>query len=379
MKYILVPFFMFCLSIFFLQAEELVDGKNPSVEYFTGLTEVELESNTLQLFDGRTFFGWEAIPVQKSVPVATPTPTIAISGGEMHLTTEIPIRLRTPILWLGSAAKPTSLNIVWKNEKGQASFESWNLLDEKCNIVKTHLLKDQTFSDKENSFHFQSTPEDGDNAVWFELVINRGSIAISSILYRPGFDENLFESKNGWKQPVGEQRLEIKKDSRNTVEYRLSGKGYLESQKSYANFIASVRYRTIVQENNRTKTFCNSGIFFRCMPESAMNGYECQINNNPNEEDRNRFLGNDTGGIFRRIAARRILDKDNEYAWVTVMANGLMIRTWVNGIPTVVWTDSRKADANPRKGARRQAGTLQIQGHDPWTTIEFDRFLLLGK
>jgi hypothetical protein len=56
---------------------------------------------------------------------------------------------------------------------------------------------------------------------------------------------------------------------------------------------------------------------------------------------------------------------------MTVLADGPHLATWVNGYPVADWTDTRKPDANPRKGLRTEAGTLIIQGHDPTTNLSF--------
>ncbi len=42
------------------------------------------------------------------------------------------------------------------------------------------------------------------------------------------------------------------------------------------------------------------------------------------------------------------------------------------------WTDTRKPDPNPRNGLRLEAGTIQIQGHDPTTDLSF-RNLRIGE
>ena len=44
---------------------------------------------------------------------------------------------------------------------------------------------------------------------------------------------------------------------------------------------------------------------------------------------------------------------------------------------SVDWTDDRKDDDNPRKGARTAAGHLSIQGHDPTTDLSFRNIRIL--
>ena len=44
---------------------------------------------------------------------------------------------------------------------------------------------------------------------------------------------------------------------------------------------------------------------------------------------------------------------------------------WVSGYQVCDWTDKREPHENPRKGLRLEAGTIQIQGHDPTTDLSF--------
>ena len=78
-----------------------------------------------------------------------------------------------------------------------------------------------------------------------------------------------------------------------------------------------------------------------------------------------------TGAIYRRVPSRKVVSDDNEWFTMTVLAVGPRLRTWVNGYPTVDWSDDRAKDDNPRKGLRTAAGHLSIQGHDPTTDILF--------
>ena len=58
---------------------------------------------------------------------------------------------------------------------------------------------------------------------------------------------------------------------------------------------------------------------------------------------------------------------------MTVVAHGPHIATWVNGVQVTDWTDTRPKDETPRRGLRTEAGTIQLQGHDPDTDLEFGK------
>ena len=115
----------------------------------------------------------------------------------------------------------------------------------------------------------------------------------------------------------------------------------------------------------------NSGIFFRCIPGDKMMGYESQIHNGMVDGDPTKPVDCGTGGIFRRQNARRIVARDHEWFAKTIVADGPHMAVWVNGYQVSDWTDDRAANENPRRGLRLEPGTLQIQGHDPTTDLEF--------
>ena len=141
------------------------------------------------------------------------------------------------------------------------------------------------------------------------------------------------------------------------------GSGSLESDGKYGDFILQLEYKT--------DKVVNSGVFFRCIPAQTMNGYECQILNNPSDGDYERFIGTDTGGLFRLQIGRNVGPKDGEWNYLTISARGQRMATWVNGIQVTDWTDERAPHVNPRNGLRVEAGTIQFQGHDPETEIWF--------
>ena len=142
------------------------------------------------------------------------------------------------------------------------------------------------------------------------------------------------------------------------------GNGQLESRRQFADFVL----QTEIISNGR---HLNSGIFFRAIPGEFWQGYECQIQNGFKNDDRSQPEDCGTGGFYRRQNARRVMADD--FAWfpLTLVVAGNHMAAWVNGYPVSDWTDTRKADENPRKGQRLAAGTLEIQGHDATTDLSF--------
>ena len=141
-----------------------------------------------------------------------------------------------------------------------------------------------------------------------------------------------------------------------------SGPGQLESKRHLANFALNATIKT-------NAPGLNSGIFFRCIPGEKMNGYESQIQNQMTDGAPTKPVDCGTGGIFRRVNARRIIAEDGTWFYKTIVAVGPHISVWVNGYQVTDWTDKRKPNPNPRRGLRLEAGSIILQGHDPTTDI----------
>jgi hypothetical protein len=164
------------------------------------------------------------------------------------------------------------------------------------------------------------------------------------------------------------------------------GPGDLQTEKEWGDFILQIECFS-----NGDKL--NSGVFFRCRPGEYQNGYEAQIHNGftekaekeyPIEEydpkshkltgtKKEKFQAMDygTGGIYRRMPARRPVAKDKEWFTMTVAAQGRHIATWVNGNQVVDWIDNRSENDNARNGCKLGKGPISLQGHDATTDLRF--------
>jgi hypothetical protein len=196
------------------------------------------------------------------------------------------------------------------------------------------------------------------------LQFNKGAIEFRDVKLRPlglgSFGEG--GGQAGWKlNPQSKSALEVSLDG----DFRLrGGKGYLESEKQFKDFVLQVEART-----NRENQ--NSGIFFRTIPGSEMNGYECQINN---AEKNGVPLDYGTGGIFKQCEARMMPAPEGKWFALTIVCQGDWMGCWVNGTQVSEFHDDRPDDPNPRKGRRLDAGTIQLQGHDHQTDTSFRLF-----
>jgi hypothetical protein len=196
------------------------------------------------------------------------------------------------------------------------------------------------------------------------LQLNEGRVAFKNIKLKPLNLTPLFDGKSlaGWKDhPQSKSKFTVTQAGEINVK---DGRGCLETEQSFGDFVMQL-------ECISHKPQLNSGVFFRCVPGSLMDGYESQIHNGYKNGDRTQPADCGTGGIFRRVNARRVVADDGKWFHKTIVADGPHIAVWVNGYQVTDWTDERKPHDNPRQGLRTEPGTIQIQGHDPTTDLSF--------
>jgi hypothetical protein len=115
----------------------------------------------------------------------------------------------------------------------------------------------------------------------------------------------------------------------------------------------------------------NSGVFFRCLPGEFWSGYEAQIRNQWEGNDRTKPVDYGTGGIYNHQPARKVVSSDHEWFTMTIIAQGKHMAVWVNGYQTADFTDNRPPDKSGRKGSMVEKGAISLQGHDPSTDLSF--------
>ena len=190
-----------------------------------------------------------------------------------------------------------------------------------------------------------------------------------NVFFKPEGMESIFNGENldGWKTyPEMDGKFTV-----NAAEKRIEAKnglGMLETVGAYGDFV--FQGAVSLQPN------VNSGFFFRCIPGEKMNGYECQVHFGFLDGDRTKPQDCGTGGIFRRVDARKVIGNDKEWVNVYINAVGNHFAVWVNGEQVSDWTDTRKPDPNPRRGLRLDPGTIQLQGHDATSNFKFRNIVI---
>lgn len=178
----------------------------------------------------------------------------------------------------------------------------------------------------------------------------------------------IFNGKDlaGWRKYTGDAK-------RSTSQFTVTpegwlhvkdGPGDLQTEGQWADFVLQIECISIGPH-------LNSGVFFRCLPNQYQNGYEAQIRNQWEGDDRTRPVDFGTGAIYRRQPARKVVSSDRAWFTMTIVAVGNHIATWVNGYQVTDFADTRPANENARQGSKTGPGCISLQGHDPTTDLSF--------
>ncbi|HEY2411351.1 MAG TPA: DUF1080 domain-containing protein [Pirellulaceae bacterium] len=391
----------FCVSLGLLVAASIIvpapaqDGKKIT-QAPKPLTDAELADGWISLFDGATLFGWKAA---SKADWQVKDGAIRVTGGEKGLLCTT-VEFDNYVLKADfRAAKNTNSGIFLRT----ATVLGMNDVTTRCyelNIAPPDnpfptgsfvgRLKGKSVPERDGEWQsYEVTVDKARSTVklngetvleytdpkpigrgYIGLQLNEGQVEFKNIKLRPLGLENLFNGKDltGWKNhPESKSTFTVEKNTatdKGEIHVTSTGRGVLESEKQFGDFILQMEAISHAPE-------LNSGMFIRSIPGEFANGYESQIHNGIKDGDRRQPKDFGTGGIYRRVPARLVVPNDKEWFYKTIVADGPHISVWINGYQVTDWTDDRKPDKNPRNGLRTEAGTLQLQGHDPTTDLSF--------
>jgi len=352
------------------------------------LSAEELADGWILLFDGETMFGWR--PAHKADWKVVDGALTATEGeqGLLHTTSQwgnyvLKLDVRSAAggnsgIFLRTSPKPSEVNgRCYEINIADAGTNDWPT----GSIVHRKLCEGQHDSEDWQAFELTADGPrftvkiDGETLLEYTdpkplgrgfigLQFRKGKIEFRNIKLKPLGTKSIFNGKDlsGWKTyPDMASVFSVTPEGWMNVK---NGRGQIETAGQYDDF-------TLQLEVFVNGEALNSGIFYRCIPGEAMNGYESQIQNGCVDGDRTKPQDCGTGGIFRRQDARRVVADDFTWFTKTLHADDRHVATWVNGRQVCDWTDTRPPDENPRKGLRLQPGTIMIQGHDPTTDLSF--------
>lgn len=149
------------------------------------------------------------------------------------------------------------------------------------------------------------------------------------------------------------------------------GPGRLETQEHWSDFVLQATYQLANPQ-------VDSGILFRCAPNSLGKGYECQINHAVEGGQAAKPTDDGSGSIVwdarpNPQAARIVVGDGTKPTHVTLIASGGQFATWINGLQIADCSDDRKASDEPHADARVTSGPVALQGEDESTEVLFSR------
>ena len=149
------------------------------------------------------------------------------------------------------------------------------------------------------------------------------------------------------------------------------GNGQIETADTFRNFTMQL---DIISNGKHL----NSGVFFRTPPGVFWKGYESQVRNQWQGDDRAKPVDYGTGGNYGNQPARMVVPSDHEWFTKTVVSDGNHAAVWINGYQVSDYTDYRaiSGNADGKNGYVPDAGTINLQGHDPTTDLSFKNILM---
>jgi len=192
-----------------------------------------------------------------------------------------------------------------------------------------------------------------------------GTVRYRNVRLRPLQLRPLFNGKDltGWK-PIPGRASTFTVTPEGWLRIQ-NGAGDLQTETLWGDFVLQLG---IFVNGDRL----NSGVFFRANAGQFWSGYESQIRNQWEGDDRTRPVDFGTGGVYGRQAARKVVSNDREWFTKTIVATGNHIAVWIDGYQVADYTDRRNPDqTNARRGARTAPGVISLQGHDPSTDLMF--------
>ncbi len=376
---------LLCLTLVIWIAAAPAQAADPNT-----LTAEEIADGWILLFDGESLFGWR--PASDANWQITDGAITASQGepGLLRTTSQfgnyvLKVDFRAPSgtnsgVFLRTSPKPGPGDVATKcyevniADPAQSEFPTGSLVERQKATAAPATSGWQTFELTADGGHIvvklngEVVCEDRDpkppGRGYIGLQFRSGKVEFRNVKLKPLDTKSLFNGKDlsGWKTyPEMASVFSVTPEGWLNVK---NGRGQLETEGQYEDFTLQLD----VFVNGKG---LNSGIFFRCIPGETMNGYECQIQNAYEDEDRTKPVDCGTGGFFRRQDARKIVADDFEWFTMTIHAGDNHMAAWVDGYQVSDWSDHRKPHPNPRKGLRLEAGTIQIQGHDPTTDLSF--------
>ena len=190
-------------------------------------------------------------------------------------------------------------------------------------------------------------------------------VEVAEARLRPLGMRSLFNGENldGWNiLPDHRSKFAVVDGALNITD----GNGQIETAELFRDFILQLE---VFSNGDRL----NSGVFFRGPVGVFWKGYEAQVRNEWEGDDRTRPVDFGTGGLYAIQPARKVVSSDGAWFTMTISCVDNHMAVWVDGYLVSDFTDTRPVNAagDAKAGYVPAAGTIHLQGHDPTTDLSF--------
>ena len=197
------------------------------------------------------------------------------------------------------------------------------------------------------------------------LFYRNGKVEVSQMSLKPTGFKPIFNGKDlsGW------NIIPKRKSEFSVIDGALNiknGNGQIETAGVYRDFVLQLD----IFSNGE---HLNSGVFYRGPVGVFWKGYESQVRNQWEGEDRTKPVDFGTGGNYGNQAARKVVSSDKQWFTKTVVCEGNHTAVWIDGYLVSDYIDMRPVseDSNGKEGYVPGPGTIHLQGHDPTTDLSF--------
>lgn len=330
----------------------------------------------INLFDGETLFGWVSVGADNAWAAQDEVITCASGAGgalmttsefqdfELELTAKVSrpgtvgIAVRSPLE--GNPAETGAGVITLGGTEGEAAWQKVRVVAKGGDVTAT--VDDKAVEG------FSATNGIGHIGILYHKYHGMkaaATVEVRDVKLRPLQLKSIFDGKTlgGWNIIPGH------KSEFNVVDSAINitnGNGQIETDGLYKNFVLQL---DIISNGEHL----NSGVFFRGPKGVFWKGYESQVRNHWQGEDRTKPVDFGTGGIYGVQETRKVVSTDGEWFNKTIVANQNHFAVWINGYQVSDLYDTRtvNTESDAKNGYVPAAGTINLQGHDPTTNLSF--------
>ncbi len=348
----------------------------------TSLSQEELADGWIQLFDGETLFGWTRMGNAQWEVVDGSIVCQGWSGGWIATTSQfadyelqMKVKVKTllkpkgrddwkPVATAGIVVRGGLESYHAENGsghflvRGPLGADAWQDV-----IVKADGDKLSATVDGKPVAELSATRRRG--YIGIQYHHNRACrLEIKDVRLRPLNSQSIFngEDLSEWNIIPGKKSKFSVIDGAINIK---NGSGQIETVGVYRDFLLQMD----IFSNG---THLNSGVFYRGFPGQFWTGYESQVRNQWEKDDRTQPKDYGTGGNYGNQPARTVVSSDGEWFHKTIVCDGNHAAVWINGYLVSDFLDTRPLSTKyGKQGYMPGPGTIHLQGHDPKTDLSF--------